>query len=195
MNYDIKHKNIINTCNLSVIGSEQLIVREYKKQDLFSVAKVHVDTWNSTYINIIPEKYLKNRTYEIQQKKWEDRILSNPNTNEFMFVLENDGEVVGFSTGAMNDKDCKIDSILYTLYILKEYQSKGYGKLLVKAVASKLRCLGAKNMLLWVLADNSTCKFYEYLGGKQGEIKTVNIGGADLVEVSYEWDDITSLTD
>jgi len=50
-------------------------------------------------------------------------------------------------------------------------------------------------MVLWALAENSVCNFYEHLGGKQGEKRMVNIAGDDLVEVSYVWDDINFLVD
>ena len=173
-----------------------MVVREYKKEDLYSVAKVHVDTWTSTYTNIISKEYLENRTYDKQVKKWENRLFNNTDTNEFMFVAENvEGEVVGFSTASINDIDSRFDSTLYTLYILKEYQKNGIGRLLVKAVASKLRGLGAKTMSLSAFAENCSCNFYEHIGGKQGEKKIVNIAGIDIVEVSYEWDDITFLED
>ena len=49
-------------------------------------------------------------------------------------------------------------------------------------------------MLVWVLEDNHGARrFYESLGGELVGRKTVVIGGADLVEVSYGWKDITGL--
>lgn len=168
-----------------------MVIREYRKEDLYSVAKIHVDTWNSTYFDIFPEGYLKSRTYEMQKKKWIDRLFSNEDTKEFMFVAENEnGDVVRFSTGSLNDLCSEFDSTLYTLYILKNYQNKGIGKSLIKAVASKLRLLGAKNMILSAFEENNACNFYEHLGGKQGNKKVVNIDGIDLIEIDYEWEDI-----
>lgn len=170
-----------------------LIIREYKKEDLGSVAKVHVDTWNSAYADILPQDYLKSRTYESQLKKWVDRLLKS-NTAEFMLVAQNDdGNIIGFSTGSLNKKGCIFDSTLYTLYILKEYQNMGLGKSLVKAVASRLYKSGAKSMVLSALAENSACNFYEHIGGKQVDKKTVNIAKNDVAEVSYAWDDISCL--
>ena len=50
-------------------------------------------------------------------------------------------------------------------------------------------------MLVWVLQDNRpACHFYEVLGGKKVKEKTIEIGGANLVEVAYGWKDITALT-
>lgn len=173
-----------------------MIIREYKKDDLYAVAKIHVDTWKSTYAHIISEEYLKNRTYESQKEKWFNRLFDNKDTKEFMFVGENEnGELIGFSTGSLNDLDSEFDSTLYTLYIVKEYQNKGLGKLLMKTVASKLRELGAKNMGLSAFSENEACNFYKHLGGKQGKKNTVNIAGVNLIEVEYEWEDINYLAE
>lgn len=171
-------------------------IREYKREDLFSVSKIHVDTWKSTYKKIVPEEFLNNLTYEKQNEKWLNRLFNNGNTNEFMYVAENEfGEVVGFSTAALNDKDCKIHSTLFTLYILKECQNRGIGRLLVKTVAARLKSLGAESIVLWAFAENNACNFYEHLGGSQADKNVVNIAGVDLVEVSYQWEDINSLAD
>lgn len=172
-----------------------MLIREYKKEDLDAISKIHIDTWNSTYMDIVPDEYLKSKTYENQKKKWSDRLFCNIDTKEFMFVAENDkGDVVGFSTGSLNDLDGVFDSRLYTLYILKDYQNKGLGKLLMKAVALKLKELGAKNMVLSAFAENKSCNFYEHLGGKLGKKTVVNIMGTDLIEVDYYWEDINYIT-
>ena len=172
-----------------------MLVREYKKEDLDGVAKVHVDAWISTYSGMIPREYLISRTYEKQQKKWNDRLFNNKNTDEFMFVLENeDKEVVGFATAIINDEDSNFDSTLYTIYILKEYQGKGFGRMLIKAVTEKLVSLGAKSMILFAFANNCACEFYEHLGGKKGNSSIINISGVDLIEVEYYWNEINHLT-
>ena len=51
-------------------------------------------------------------------------------------------------------------------------------------------------MLLWVLQDNRpACRFYKVPGGKEVGEKTIEIGGANLVEVAYYWKDLTVLID
>jgi hypothetical protein len=42
-------------------------------------------------------------------------------------------------------------------------------------------------LLLWVLAENLSRTFYERLGGRPVDEKTVNIGGVPLIEVAYGW--------
>jgi hypothetical protein len=48
--------------------------------------------------------------------------------------------------------------------------------------------------LIWVLAENhSARRFYEAMGGRAEQTRVRPIGGADLPEVGYRWDDITRL--
>jgi hypothetical protein len=50
-------------------------------------------------------------------------------------------------------------------------------------------------MLVWVLADNPARGFYERLGGRYLRQKPIEIGGIDLFEAAYGWDDIRVLID
>lgn len=49
--------------------------------------------------------------------------------------------------------------------------------------------------MLWVLADNPSRGFYEHMGGKELCSKTIQIGGADLLEVAYGWDSLKDVID
>lgn len=172
-----------------------MIIREATISDSYAVAKVHVDSCNTTYKEIIPEEFLKDRTYKGQEKKWLDRLFNNSNTKEFMFVAENeDGELVGFAAASHESEDDRFQGILYTLYILEDYQRKGIGIMLVSAVVRRLMDLGIKSMMVWVLAENSSRKFYEYLGGKAVKEQMIN-KGKDLLEIAYGWDNIEIILD
>ena len=48
-------------------------------------------------------------------------------------------------------------------------------------------------MYTWVLEENPSRRFYESLGGIEFKRQTITIGGRDVVEVAYGWDDITPL--
>ena len=96
--------------------------------DAKGVAKVQVDSWKTTYKNIVPDEYLNKMTYESRELKQNDII-----SNQTVFVAETaEGEIVGFSNGGIK----RIDSYtgykgeLYAIYLLEEHQSKGLGKLL-----------------------------------------------------------------
>lgn len=167
-------------------------IREATIQDARGIAIVHVDSWNTTYKGIVPDEFLKNRTYEGQEERW-IRRLNNPQSSEFILVAENNnGEVVGFASASNKNQDSKFDSILSTIYILKKYQKQGIGKLLVSSVVSKLKELGAKCLIVWVFVENPSRSFYEKLGGELVGEKIVN-RSKDLLEVAYGWDNLENI--
>ncbi|EIJ79685.1 hypothetical protein [Bacillus methanolicus] len=59
-------------------------IRKAVLSDAKGIAKVHVDSWKTTYENIIPDEYLNQLTYEIREQLWNNII---PNGN--VFVAEN----------------------------------------------------------------------------------------------------------
>jgi GNAT superfamily N-acetyltransferase len=50
------------------------------------------------------------------------------------------------------------------------------------------------SMLVWVLADNLACRFYEILGGQRVYEKEIERGGTKLIEIAYGWTDLSNLS-
>ncbi|WP_280771609.1 GNAT family N-acetyltransferase [Salipaludibacillus daqingensis] len=166
-------------------------VRRANLSDAKGIAKVHVDSWRTTYKNIIPDEFLNNLSYERREKLWMKNI---PEGN--VFVAENnDGDLVGFSSGGKerNGKYEGYEGELSSIYILKEFQGRGIGKLLAKEVVQDLKSLGINTMLVLVLEDNKSRLFYDSLGGKVIDIVDVEIAGKRLNELVYGWDNINDL--
>ena len=77
-----------------------MIIREARIDDAAGIAKVHVDTWRTTYAGILPDEHLANLSYERREKLWIDYILSDAESRIFNYVAENDaGQIVGFASG------------------------------------------------------------------------------------------------
>ena len=93
-------------------------------------------------------------------------------------------QIVGFaSCGASRDEG--FDGEMYTLYLLESHHGQGLGKALFRAALEAMRSQGKRRVIVWVLADNPTCKFYEYMGGVQTLEKPIEIGGATLLELGF----------
>ncbi|OIK10663.1 GNAT family N-acetyltransferase [Bacillus sp. MUM 13] len=166
-------------------------IRKAELTDAKGIAKVHVESWKITYADIIPDRYLNNLVYEGREKLWKENI---PNSE--VFVAENEeGEIVGFSSGGKerSGKYPDYKGELYAIYILKEYQGNGLGKLLIKAIVQELHKNNFPSMIVLVLADNPSRLFYETLGGKNIDTIEVNISGKKLNELVYGWDNIRTL--
>ena len=163
--------------------------------DAAPIARVHVDTWRTTYVGIVSAVHLADLSYRDSDSRW-DKILTTDQPATSNFVAEIDvGEVVGFASGGLErEGNQSYRGEIYAIYVLKEHQCKGIGRRLVSTLAERFLADGLASLLAWVLTDNHpACRFYESLGGEQVGRKKTTIGGTDLEEVAYGWRDIASL--
>ncbi len=163
-------------------------IRNAVLTDALGIARVQVDSWKTTYRNVIPDKFLDQMTYESREQKWKDIIFK-----ETVFIAENkDGEVVGFSNGGKErtGKYPSYEGELYAIYILKEYQRQGLGKLLLKPIIEELKKQNIFSMMVLVLEENSSRLFYESLEAERIDTTVIEVAGKKLNELVYGWDDI-----
>lgn len=176
--------------------SHDIIIREADVSDAAAIARVHVDSWRTTYTGIVPEDYLANLSYSRREQIWY-AALSASGSPSFVYVAEDAaGGVVGFaSAGPERSGHAVYKGELYAIYILASHQRRGIGRRLTQAVVKRLMEAGIHSMLVWVLADNPFRAFYEALGGRPVTEQEITIGGARLIEVAYGWRDIHVLLD
>lgn len=163
-------------------------VRKAVLEDSSGIAKVQVDSWRTTYKGIVPDSFLDNLNYEKQEKMWEQAI-----PKQAVFVAENEErEIVGFVCGGENrfPELSEADAEIYAIYILKEYQRQGIGKKLVKPLFDYFKSQKWQNAMVLVLEDNPSKQFYEHLGGKWQDSTDVEIGGKNLKEAIYVWENL-----
>ena len=165
---------------------EPPLIREARPEDAPALARVQVDTWRTTYRGIIPDEHLAGLSYERREERWRE-ILSDP--AGINYVAETgSGEVVGLASGGPErDGDPLYRGEVYALYLLEPHQGRGIGRELFRVLAEHLRQEGLTGVLVWALADNPFCAFYERLRGTRVREKNVTIGGRPLVEVAYGW--------
>ena len=170
------------------------MIREARPEDAPAIARVHVDSWRSTYTGIVPDEHLAALSYERREQGWRD-ALSNPDHPNFVYVAEDEaGNVVGFACGGPEREghpDYKGE--LYAIYLFAQSQHRGLGRQLTQAIARRLVNASISSMLVWVLAGNPGRAFYEALGGQYLFEKKITIGEKELVEVAYGWQDIRTL--
>lgn len=170
------------------------VLRPAQIDDALAIAHVHVDTWRTTYVGIVPDEKLAGLSYERCQAGWIEH-LSNPESGECTFIAEaQSGQIVGFASGGpLREAVAGFDGELYNVYVLKSFQGMGYGRLLVTQVARDLTSRGYHSLVIWVLKDNPACRFYERLGGRPVAEKVVEIGGKRLLDVAYGWPDLATM--
>lgn len=169
-----------------------MVIRLATKEDLEGMSKVHVDSWKTTYKEIIPDKVINNLSYTKSCNMWEGCLSNEDN---FIFVAEDfEKGIIGFACGHKNrDHEYQYDAEISAIYILEAFQHRGIGTSLLKAICNKLNSFGYNSMIIWVLADNSSRIFYEKLGGVIKEGKTLIIGDKKFNTLGMVFSDITKI--
>jgi GNAT superfamily N-acetyltransferase len=166
-----------------------MTVRDARLEDAAAIARIHVDSWRTTYAGIVPDEYLASLSCERREEIWRDS-LADGGRADFTFVAEDArGEVIGFATGGPERSGNLVyySGELYAIYLAPAFQRQGIGRRLFDAVVNRLLTQNYDSLLVWVLAENPARRFYEALGGKVVTEKQIEIGGASLVEVAYGW--------
>jgi GNAT superfamily N-acetyltransferase len=169
-------------------------IREAQIEDSAAIAKVHIDSWRTTYRGIVSDVYLSALSCLEREQQWQE-FFQGTDHFQFAYVAEvGNNQVVGFAAAGVNrDEPTDYQGALYAIYILQEYQGKGIGRWLTEAVAKRLLQGGNISMSVWVLERNPACKFYESLGGNRLQEKVINIGDTSLIEVAYGWKDVKNI--
>ncbi|SFS84787.1 GNAT family N-acetyltransferase [Marininema halotolerans] len=157
-----------------------MFIRKATIDDAPKIANVQVESWKSTYAGIIPQDYLIALSFAEKELLWRKVITAGKSST---WVVETPSqEVIGFINGGPEKTgEFSYPHELYAIYILKEHQQKGLGVQLVNQLSTE----GIHSFVVWVLAKNPSCKFYEKLGGTKIKTEFVTIGGKDLEEVAY----------
>ena len=168
-----------------------LSIREATVQDAVDIASVHVVSWRESYQGIVPQPYLDSLDIEVRTEAWKSRLGEGIST---VFVAILDGQLSGFISGGKSRESIQdLDGEFFAIYLLHSAQGRGIGRLLMRRLAETLIAKGLIKGLVWVLADNPTRHFYEHLGAREVARKVVPVGGADLLEIAYGWQDIRAL--
>jgi L-amino acid N-acyltransferase YncA len=165
-------------------------VRAAVASDAAAIARVHVESWRTTYAGIVPDTYLFGLDETLRTQLWREWLGGGT----WVLVAERAGAVVGFAhAGKIREAVETSDAELYSLYLLREVQGRGIGLALLKRMAVLLVEQGFKSMAVWVLERNRSREFYERNGARLAVSKVIEIGGARLMEVAYSWPDLTKL--
>jgi len=172
-------------------GEIRMLIRKALPVDAKGIAKVHVDSWRTTYKHIFPEDYLQSLSYESREKLWDSVI-----PNGYVYVAENSqGDIVGFSSGGKERTGDYpgYEGELYAIYLLEEYQGRGIGRQLVKPIIEQLTDDGINSMTVFVLENNPSKNFYQSLGAIKIDQLQDTLAGKEVIELVYGWKDISKV--
>lgn len=170
-------------------------IRDARPADVPAIARVHVESWRTTYRDVLPQSYLNELSSSAREEMWGQAF--SPESATFLVVAEDLGKIVGFAAAGPARQDTPeakgYAGELYAVYTLADYQRRGLGRRLVVSAAEGLLAKGYSDMITWVIEDNAACRFYERLGGEQVGSKTVELANMSLRALAYGWPDLSVL--
>lgn len=160
-------------------------MRAASAADAQGIARVHVGSWRTTYKGIVPDEHLANLSEEKRAAFWGKYVADLPARSHVFVALDAAGQIVGFTNGGVNrEVNSEFDGEVMAIYLMKDHQGSGVGRRLLQESIDRLTADGFKGMMIWVLADNTACGFYERMGGKVVAEKRETIGGKPLKELA-----------
>lgn len=168
-------------------------IRKAVYADAEAIADIHVVSWKHIYTDLVDEKDLSNVTYDNRKIIWQT-ILKMQKKQQWTFVLLDGETVVGFiSGGPERTKRFDYDGEIYNIYLLPEYQQKGLGGMLLKAFTEAVKSHGYTSLLVWVLTQNPSSRFYERFQAKPVGKEQTTIGEGSYQETAFGWESIDQL--
>ncbi|HZU13689.1 MAG TPA: GNAT family N-acetyltransferase [Chloroflexota bacterium] len=169
-----------------------MVIRDAQPEDAEGIARVHVDSWRSTYRGIVPDRVLDSLSYE-ERAAQRRRALEQRSDGRFEMVADAGGTIIGWiSAGPAREGAAPYDAEIYAIYLLAAWHGQGIGRRMMEEAVRRLVAGGHRSLLIWVLADNPTRHFYAHLGGRPVAEQTITMG-KPLLELGYGWDDMTTV--
>ena len=172
-------------------------IRPAIASDAPAIARLHVDSWRSTYCGIVPDAVLDSLDADERAETWRNQILDSTR-NGFVLVAEDpDRAIVGFvSGGSERTGDYPgYTGEVYAIYLDDVWQGCGIGRDLIRAGARCLNAQGHQSMLILALTQNPACGFYRRLGGVTIARQQIQMARTSLEEMAFGWKNIAVLLD
>ena len=140
------------------------IIRKRKIEDSDELAHSIALVWNTTYKGIVDDDFLKGLLDSENQNA--ERLKNNINDQPDYYVLTLQGKIIGWIHYTLDSDKYENAAEIHSLYILKEYQGNGYGRLLYNYAVQNIEKKGIKKLIIACLDGNPSNNFYKHLGGK-----------------------------
>lgn len=165
-------------------------LRAARPADAAAIASIHSETWQETYAGLLPPEVMAAQNYDVRLAHWKKTLVHSP---QGIFIAEDDklGPMGFVSSGASRDpiriETGNFRGEVYALYVRPVCQGMGLGQQLLESAIANLGRAGYSAVMLWVLAGNSACKFYERMGGQPIGERMETFSGKELREIAYGW--------
>jgi GNAT superfamily N-acetyltransferase len=172
-------------------------VRPAIPDDAEGIAKVHVQSWQESYVGLLPQEVLDRQSVTARYRNWSSH-LSRPGEHRWIFVAIDPAQgIVGFAEAIRAKRGLYAQAFdIPVIYILQSHLRRGLGRRLFHALSGPLLQQGPGEIGLWSLADNSTARaFYAAMGGKLTRARAEPERGGRTFLAGYRWKSAAELAE
>ena len=167
------------------MATVEIAIRRAIAEDAPALAALHREAWRYAYRGIIPGLVLE-RMVARRGPRWWRRMHAQ---GDATLILEFEGKPAGYiSFGRSRLASRSAGGEIYELYLKPEYHGAGLGRHLFRAARDELSRAGLRGLVVRSLAANETgCRFYRAMGGREFAHGTERVGGVRLATVAFHW--------
>jgi ribosomal protein S18 acetylase RimI-like enzyme len=177
-------------------------IRDATTADLPAIAEIHAMSWRAAYRGILSDAFLDGDLLADRNTRWSGVAgQMRPEDNLLIAMHENGaaGFIAGWTSIALG---CEDGYKLYidNLHVRPDLRGNRYGERLFRALARNAAVNATANAktsaYLWLLDGNAPAhRFYQRLGGRDGEHRLIELGGRTVGETRIVWDDLGLVAD
>ncbi len=153
--------------------NQNLLIRTAITSDIPTIQRVVAPAWRAVYGPILSSEQVEFMLEEF----YNDTVLTDLITNtkqEFVLLFE-DSEAKGFAAFSAREEDPSVHK-LNKLYLLPECKGKGFGRMLMDEVISRVDARGGKVIELNVNKYNDSHHFYRKMGFELAYEEDIPVG-------------------
>jgi ribosomal protein S18 acetylase RimI-like enzyme len=177
-------------------------IRDATAADLPAIAEIHAMSWRAAYQGILADAFLDGDLLEDRNRSWSG-IVERMQPRDNLLIAADGKGAVGFIAGwASAALGCDDGYGLYidNLHVRPELRGNKYGESLFRALARNATANASANAeisaYLWLFDGNASAhRFYQRLGGQDGEHRLIEFGGRTVGETRIVWSDFSLVAD
>ncbi|MGN1311380.1 MAG: GNAT family N-acetyltransferase [Bacilli bacterium] len=163
------------------------MIRKANEKDAERITRIHLNSWRTTYNNVFPvEVFDKQESEYISRVENIKNAIIN-NTSNYIVLEENNIVKAFICYGDARGDKYKDYKEIYSIYIEKNNQGKGYGSKLIKYCFDLFKKENFGRVIIRCLKGNTAEEFYHKMGGEVIDSESCTLHGTNITENIYEF--------
>jgi len=167
------------------MADSKILLRVALRDDARCIARLHTQSWQAAYREILPAAYLRENVPAEHASHWENYMLRPAVARGLVMLAELNRTAIGF-VSVEKVEGSPHGTLLDCLHVLATHQGRGAGQLMIDAARKWTKEQNQNLMHLYVLDANAPAiAFYERNGWRFAGIEAGYIDATPVVDRRY----------